>query len=188
MFVDDHNTSIKITERDQPVGDDGENMYVMKTINDTEPMSVRARVSYCLTDRKKKPTMNKFKQQMEEKLVVKKEKDEIDEENLCFICFANEANCVFLDCGHGGICLDCAMDTIKKNNICALCREPVTQIIEINPRVEIRNGLYKVLNSYYVSKEVPGEEDDNEEEKGDGEEQKENNEGNNEPEKEKPAV
>ena len=80
------------------------------------------------------------------------------------------------------------MDTIKKNNICALCREPVTQIIEINPRVEIRNGLYKVLNSYYVSKEVPGEEDDNEEEKGDGEEQKENNEGNNEPEKEKPAV
>jgi len=49
--------------------------------------------------------------------------DEI--ENLCFICFASPSNCVFLDCGHGGLCLECAMDTIRKNNICSLCRETV---------------------------------------------------------------
>lgn len=131
----------------------------MKSVRETEPKSVRARVSYCLTDRKKNKIIKNLKGEPQEEKEGEKE-DEVkyeneDEEGLCFICFSNDSNCVFLDCGHGGICLDCAMDTIKRNNICALCREVVNQIIEIDPKVEIRDGLYKVLNSYYVSKEEP---------------------------------
>ena len=76
-----------------------------------------------------------------------------EEDSLCYICFSNPANCIYLDCGHGGVCLDCAIDSIKKNNICTLCREKVVQIIEIDYRHEIREGLYKVTNSYFVSKE-----------------------------------
>ena len=75
-----------------------------------------------------------------------------EEEPLCFICFANVANVVLLDCGHGGICLECAMDTIKRNNICTLCRSPVSQIIEIESK-ECGNGMFKVIDSYYVSKQ-----------------------------------
>lgn len=136
----------------------------MKTVRETEPKSVRARISYCLTDRKKNKIIKNLKGEPEKdgeadggnkQEDIKYEND--DEEGLCFICFSNDSNCVFLDCGHGGICLDCAMDTIKRNNICALCREVVNQIIEIDPKIEIRDGLYKVLNSYYVSKEEPQE-------------------------------
>jgi len=30
---------------------------------------------------------------------------------------------VYKPCGHGGICYDCAIDLMKKNNECYLCRE-----------------------------------------------------------------
>jgi hypothetical protein len=63
------------------------------------------------------------------------------------------SNAVLLDCGHGGVCLECAIDTMKKNNLCFLCRSSVVQIIEIDLSKEVRKGLYKVLNSFYVSKD-----------------------------------
>ena len=73
-----------------------------------------------------------------------------EDDGLCQICFSCAANTVLLDCGHGGICLDCAIDSMKKNNYCIFCREKVVQIIEIEAN-EIRNGLFKVVNSFYVS-------------------------------------
>jgi hypothetical protein len=73
-----------------------------------------------------------------------------DDDGICTICFTEQANTVLLDCGHGGICLNCAIDSMKKNNHCLFCRAKVVQIIEINTS-EIRKGLYKVVNSYYVS-------------------------------------
>ena len=75
---------------------------------------------------------------------------EPEEESLCIICFSNKPNSVFLECGHGGVCLDCAIDTMKRNNACTLCRKEVVQILEI----ELLNGtegLFRVLNSFYVS-------------------------------------
>ena len=80
------------------------------------------------------------------------EGQEAKEESLCQICFTNDACAVLLDCGHGGICLDCAIDAMKKNNSCIFCREKVLQIIEIdmsgNNEAE---GVYKVLNSFLVT-------------------------------------
>ena len=73
-----------------------------------------------------------------------------EEEGLCSICFSEPASTVLLDCGHGGICLACAIDSMKKNNHCLFCRERVVQIIEIDTK-DLGNGLYKVVNSYYVS-------------------------------------
>ena len=76
--------------------------------------------------------------------------DADDDGGLCTICFTGAINTVLLDCGHGGICLDCAIDAMKKNNTCPFCRQKVVQIIEIE-NTETRKGLYKVLNSFYVS-------------------------------------
>ena len=80
------------------------------------------------------------------------------EENLCYICFADPPNCIFLECGHGGICLNCSIDTMKKSNFCTLCRTEISQILEIDDK-EVRNGIYKVLNSYFITKPIDDDED-----------------------------
>lgn len=165
--------AIKITERGE-IDSEKDDIYMMKNVKEqAQEEDNEQGVTYCLTDRNmkklgtsdllKKSTFSKFKgsslkkeEEKKNETIEKKDvEDDYDEEGLCFVCFCNDANVVFLDCGHGGVCLECAMDTIKRNNICALCRENVNQIIEIDPKIEIRNGLYKVLNSYYVSKEEP---------------------------------
>lgn len=76
--------------------------------------------------------------------------EENPEDSLCFICFTNEPNAVFLDCGHGGVCLTCSIDAMKKNNSCTICRQVVVQILEIES-LQNTEGLFKVLNSFYVS-------------------------------------
>lgn len=76
--------------------------------------------------------------------------NENPEDSLCFICFTNEPNAVFLDCGHGGVCLSCSIDAMKKKNTCTICRMLVVQILEIES-LHNTEGLFKVLNSFYVS-------------------------------------
>ena len=43
----------------------------------------------------------------------------------CLICFDKDSNAIFMDCGHGGVCYDCAMEIWKSSNECHLCREPI---------------------------------------------------------------
>lgn len=80
----------------------------------------------------------------------KEKADEDAEEDLCNICFSEQANAVFLDCGHGQICLSCAVDSMQKSTKCLFCREPVVQIIQIHQNA-VKSGLFKVINSYFVS-------------------------------------
>ena len=75
-----------------------------------------------------------------------KENEEKDKNNICFICFTNEANSVIMECGHGGffiinklflliefyffflifsikgLCYDCALESWKNIRECLLCR------------------------------------------------------------------
>jgi hypothetical protein len=46
-----------------------------------------------------------------------------DEEPLCEVCFANPPDSVYMPCGHGGMCYDCAIDIWKSSDDCYLCRE-----------------------------------------------------------------
>jgi len=34
--------------------------------------------------------------------------------NVCLICFDKAPNAVYMPCGHGGICYECAFDFMKK--------------------------------------------------------------------------
>ncbi|EAR93893.2 zinc finger, C3HC4 type (RING finger) protein (macronuclear) [Tetrahymena thermophila SB210] len=49
----------------------------------------------------------------------------------CVVCFENPPNSVFMNCGHGGICKQCALDISIKTGMCFLCREPIKQIIRV---------------------------------------------------------
>ena len=59
--------------------------------------------------------------------------DDENEEDLCSICFTGPQDAVLLECGHGGICYDCAKRCLrKKGRECPMCRAPVDQVVQIN--------------------------------------------------------
>lgn len=79
--------------------------------------------------------------------------------NLCSVCFANEPDSVFMRCGHGGICYDCAIDIWKKSNECYLCREEIEQILQVEPQKDEKgNEFLKVIASTQLVDEDEPEE------------------------------
>lgn len=46
-------------------------------------------------------------------------------EYLCSVCFATEPNSVFMPCGHGSICNQCALGIFEKSDECPFCRKVV---------------------------------------------------------------
>jgi len=52
-------------------------------------------------------------------------------ENLCTICFDSIPNGVYMDCGHGGVCYECALETWKKSENCILCRQKINKVLKI---------------------------------------------------------
>jgi len=57
---------------------------------------------------------------------------DMDNENLCFICCQKKADAVNLDCGHGGMCIECAQEAWKKQNNCVTCRKVISKVAKIN--------------------------------------------------------
>ena len=43
--------------------------------------------------------------------------------NLCGVCYASPPDSVYMECGHGGICYECAIDIWKSSEECYLCRK-----------------------------------------------------------------
>ena len=41
------------------------------------------------------------------------------------VCFVNDPNAVNMNCGHGGICYDCAIEIMQKTGECYLCRQVI---------------------------------------------------------------
>jgi len=53
------------------------------------------------------------------------------DENLCYICENNVSNAILTECGHSGVCCDCAIKSIEQKNECMECRNPVKAIYKI---------------------------------------------------------
>lgn len=45
------------------------------------------------------------------------------EDSLCVICFSKPPNSVFMPCGHGCVCDECALEIFDDKGICPMCRE-----------------------------------------------------------------
>lgn len=68
--------------------------------------------------------------------------------NLCGVCFSMEPDSVFMKCGHGGICYECAVDIWKSTGECYLCRDEIEQILQVEPEVnEAGEEILKVVAS-----------------------------------------
>ena len=79
--------------------------------------------------------------------------------NLCSVCFANEPDSVYMKCGHGGVCYECAIDIWKKSSECYLCREEIEQILQVEPQKDEKGNEYlKVIASTQLVDEDEPEE------------------------------
>jgi len=57
---------------------------------------------------------------------------ENDNEKICYICFERAPNAVFMKCGHGGVCYECAIESWKKADTCLMCRQKVEAILKVS--------------------------------------------------------
>jgi len=53
------------------------------------------------------------------------------EEVLCYICERNSPDAVMMGCGHGGVCCECAVESLRTKNVCMQCRSPVDSLYKI---------------------------------------------------------
>jgi len=81
------------------------------------------------------------------------------EKESCFVCENQEADAVVMDCGHGGMCYDCAMLGWQISNKCHICRREIKSVLKVKnlPRldmvkvVDTAERVYNRQQQYEVS-------------------------------------
>ena len=61
---------------------------------------------------------------------------------VCYICFTARPDACFMECGHGGLCFDCAsLIARKRPHACPFCRNRIAQVLRITgPPAVLRQG------------------------------------------------
>jgi len=70
------------------------------------------------------------------------------EEPLCYICETNDPDVILVDCGHGGMCKNCLLLSMKKNKNCMECRRPVRSVYQIKNEVE--TGIVEAVEAFNI--------------------------------------
>ena len=95
----------------------GGSVRVVRSVNSAEKMITLFQVSpffFSETEVKKaKPAGNKF------------EFTEVAESQECVICFDQAAECLIMNCYHGGVCAKCSRDILMKSPVCPFCRAKI---------------------------------------------------------------
>ena len=63
---------------------------------------------------------------------------------MCNICFALDSDCIFMPCGHGGICLGCSKDVVRVQGECYLCRTPVEYVLRYDNN-DRKDDMFKII-------------------------------------------
>jgi hypothetical protein len=62
----------------------------------------------------------------------------LPEGELCTICFERAASCVFLECGHGGVCKRCGyLLFVRPPNECPHCRQRIEQVVQVSRSAKV---------------------------------------------------
>ena len=76
-----------------------------------------------------------------------------EEEKTCYICYKNSPDTIFMSCGHGGVCNDCAVSLINNKDECAECREKIEAIYRIGPKPILGNIVRSIEARRVVMKD-----------------------------------
>lgn len=72
----------------------------------------------------------------------------VESEQLCFICYTNRPDAVLLECGHAGLCTECAsrmMDRQQAN--CPICRRVIAQVVELRDDIPVSPHLFTLVRA-----------------------------------------
>ncbi|OMJ87975.1 hypothetical protein SteCoe_10215 [Stentor coeruleus] len=64
-------------------------------------------------------------------------------QNLCKFCFREIADCKFVNCGHGGVCMNCGDIILKSKRKCYICEIEIIDIIK--EELDIENNMLAVI-------------------------------------------
>jgi len=84
-----------------------------------------------------------------------KRENEKESDNLCYICVEKTPNAIVMNCGHGGMCYECAIESWRKGNKCVMCRREVDKILKVNFFENINiskpiHGIKKIIETRLI--------------------------------------
>lgn len=97
-----------------------------------------------------RPKVDALSQSMNKSLTRRNSLGEDDSAFLCNVCFGKEADTIFMECGHGGLCLQCAYDIWGTSDECYLCRETIDYLVRYDIK-DKKGDLFKILEVHQES-------------------------------------
>eukprot|EP01017_Pseudomicrothorax_dubius_P011951 TRINITY_DN14638_c0_g1_i1.p1 TRINITY_DN14638_c0_g1~~TRINITY_DN14638_c0_g1_i1.p1 ORF type:complete len:153 (-),score=24.68 TRINITY_DN14638_c0_g1_i1:11-469(-) len=83
----------------------------------------------------------------------KKKADAPADPETCLICFDKTPDSVFMKCGHGGLCYDCAIDIWEKHSECHLCRGEISEVLQVEADPTSQN-VAKIVSTTRLMEEA----------------------------------
>lgn len=71
--------------------------------------------------------------------------DVVETEQLCFICYSQAPDTVLLECGHAGLCADCAIHLMERRPgraVCPICRSLISAAMRLRPELPLPSDLF----------------------------------------------
>ncbi|KAM3139347.1 hypothetical protein pb186bvf_008567 [Paramecium bursaria] len=88
-----------------------------------------------LSDQKRHKTEQKQQNKVKSSMTDMNDRQR-DAESMCFNCCQGEQQAVCMPCGHGGMCIKCALDWFQQKPDCLICRQPVESIVQVCPDLD----------------------------------------------------
>ena len=74
----------------------------------------------------------------------------------CLICYDKPPDTVFMNCGHGGICYECACEILQKTGECYLCRDAIIEVLQLDLNSQ-RGRTFRVFGGAKMETSQSGE-------------------------------
>ena len=89
----------------------------------------------CVPKEMKKISSNFFveikeEDEAEEEIIAQSLDQSIDFAVSCSVCCGNSSNAIFMECGHAGLCFECACEIWKKTRKCMICRSEIRKLLK----------------------------------------------------------
>ena len=72
--------------------------------------------------------------------------EQIVDDPQCKLCYSQDSDAVLMDCGHGGLCFECAVQIFRRQGQCCFCRSQVSQVLKVKAESNARCSVVSSLS------------------------------------------